>query len=147
VFGAFVIGASYIDTMPYMPARFAAGRARFSGLDVRWMHAGVQLRGEWLDGQPFEGPTTAGGYIDAIVHVPAMGPVTALARAERLDYDTAPPRALFTHRYWGGARIRIWRSLAASIGVGHQGGQMTQTKRTAVDAGIGLVLRMAAQRP
>jgi hypothetical protein len=146
-FGAFVVGASYIDTMPYMPERFAKGRAQFGGVDVRWMRAGVQLRGEWLAGQPFDGSETTGGYVDAIVHVPAMGPVTALARAERLDYDTAPPRALYTHRYWGGARVRIWRGLAGSIGVGHQGGQMTQSKRTAVDAGIGMVLRVAARRP
>lgn len=140
--GSFVVGASYIDTMPYMPERFAKGRMRFGGVDVRWMRGGVQLRGEWLGGRPFDGTETTGGYVDAIVHVPAMGPVTALARAERLDYDAAPPFALYTHRYWGGARIRIWKSLAGSIGVGHQGGQMTQTRRTAVDAGIGVVLRV-----
>jgi hypothetical protein len=136
VAGAWILGASYIDTTPYLPERFASGRARFGGVDVRWMAGGVQVRGEWLGGQPFEGTRTTGGYADLIVHRPVMGPVTAFARAERLAYDAAPPRALVTHRYTAGARIRVWRTIAASFGVVHQAGQLTQRERTAFDVGI-----------
>ena len=136
VLGAWVLGASYIDTTPYMPARFASGRARFGGVDVRWMSDGVLARGEWLGGQPFEGTRTTGGYADLIVHRPAMGPVTAFGRAERLVYDAIPPFALSTHRYTAGARIRLWRTVALSTGVVYQGGQLTQHRRTAFDFGL-----------
>jgi hypothetical protein len=136
VAGAWILGASYIDTTPYLPERFAKGRTRFGGVDVRWMSAGVLVRGEWLGGQPFEGTRTTGGYADLIVHRPAMGPVTAFLRAERLAYDAAPPRDLYTHRYTAGARIRAWRTIAASLGVVHQAGQLTQRERTAFDIGI-----------
>ena len=120
--GAWIVGASYIDTMPSQPARWAPGRTRFGGVDVRWMASGVQVRGEWLGGQPFDGTRTDGGYADVIVHRPAMGPVTAFARAERLAYDAEPPHALYTHRYTAGARVRMWRTIAASLGVAHQAG-------------------------
>jgi hypothetical protein len=139
--GTLIVGASFIDTMPYMPERFAKGRARFGGVDARWMAGGVQLRGEWLTGQTFEGTTTTGGYVDVIVHRPSMGPATALLRAERLDYDADPRFALATHRYWGGTRIRFWRGVAASVGIGYQGGQQTERHRIAVDAGLTLLLR------
>src|SRR5262245_50418522 len=69
---------------------FAKGRAVFTGVDVRWMYNGIQLRGEFLSGRPFDGTTTTGGYIDLLVHRVGMGPVTAVARLERLDYDTIP---------------------------------------------------------
>jgi hypothetical protein len=35
----------------------------------------------------------------------------------------------------------VWRGLATSFGVGHQTGQMTQTRRTTFDAGLTLALR------
>lgn len=136
VAGALILGASFIDTTPYMPARFAKGRARFGGVDARWMKGGVLLRGEWLGGRPFDGTSTTGGYADLIVHRPFMGPVTALVRAERLAYDAAPPRALSSHRYSAGARIRLWKALAASVGIAHQAGQITQRRRTALDVGL-----------
>ena len=50
---------------------------------------GVQVRGEWIDGRSFAGTRTFGGYADLIVHRPFMGPVTAVARAEKLDYSPA----------------------------------------------------------
>jgi hypothetical protein len=134
--GPLILGASFIDTSPYMPERFARGRARFGGLDVRWMKAGVLVRGEWLGGRPFDGTETTGGYADLVVHRPFMGPVTALARAERLAYDAAPPRAWYSRRYSAGARIRLWKTVAASVGVAHQEGQFTQRRRTAFDVGL-----------
>ena len=78
---------------------------------ARWMGAGVQLRGEWLGGRPFDGTTTTGGYVDLIVHRPFMGPFTALARAERLAYAAPDPYALYSQRYSTGARLRIWKGL------------------------------------
>jgi acetyl-CoA acyltransferase len=41
-----------------VPATFAFGKNVFTGVDVRWMHKGVQLRGEWITGRPFDGTTT-----------------------------------------------------------------------------------------
>jgi len=134
--GALILGASFVDTTPYMPERFARGRSRFGGVDARWMKGGVLVRGEWLGGQPFDGTSTTGGYADLIVHRPVMGPVTALVRAERLAYDAAPPRALYSHRYSAGARIRLWKTVAASVGIAHQAGQITQRRRTAFDVGL-----------
>jgi hypothetical protein len=139
--GPLIIGSSYIDTTPYLPAEFAFGRARFGGVDGRWMGAGVQLRGEWLAGRPFDGTTTNGGYVDLIVHRPFMGPFTALARVERLAYAAPDPYALYSHRYSGGARIRLWRGLSAAAGVAYQGGQLTQTRRTAFDFGLSYAAR------
>jgi hypothetical protein len=134
--GAWILGASYIDTTPYLPEVFAKGRARFGGVDVRWMNGGVLARGEWLGGQPFDGTRTTGGYADLIVHRPAMGPITAFARAERLAYAAEDPFDLYTHRYTAGARIRLWRTIAMSMGVVHQAGQQTQTSPTAFDIGL-----------
>lgn len=139
--GSLIVGSSYIDTNPYNPRRFARGRARFSGIDARWMFRGVQLRGEWIDGQPFDGTRTAGGYVDAIVHTRAMGPVTALARVERLGYDTTSPRRLFTRRFGGAVRVRAWQQLSVSAGVSHQRGQLTQRRPTAFDIGVTWALR------
>jgi hypothetical protein len=133
--GSWIIGGSYIDTT-YLPEEWATGRTRFGGVDVRWMSGGVQVRGEWIGGRPFDGTTTTGGYADVIVHRPAMGPITAFGRAERLAYEAIAPFDLYTHRYTGGARVRLWRTIAASIGAVHQAGEQTQVKRTALDIGI-----------
>ena len=140
--GPLTVGASFIDTTPYLPASFAHGRARFGGLDVRWMQGGVQLRGEWLGGRPFDGTSTTGGYLDLVVHRPAMGSLTALARVERLDYNTRPEFALHTYRYGAAVRLRVWQGVSASVGLSHQGGKLTQRRRTAIDAGLGYTLRM-----
>lgn len=139
--GPLIVGASYLDTTPYLPREFATGRARFGGLDARWMSGGVQVRGEWLGGRPFDGTKTTGGYIDVIVHRPFMGPFTALGRAERLGYGAPDPYALYSHRYSGGARVRLWRGLGAAAGITYQGGQLTQTRRTALDVGLTYAVR------
>jgi hypothetical protein len=141
VLGSLVVGASYINTSPYLRRSFVKGRARFGGVDARWMRGGVQMRGEWLAGRPFDGTTTTGGYVDAIVHTPRMGPVTGLVRLERLDYDTDPRFALHSYRYGAGLRVRVWQRLAASVGLIHQGGQVTQRRATALDLGLTLTLR------
>src|SRR5207253_329025 len=74
--GSMIVGVSHLETQPNMNPVFAKGRMSFTGVDARWMHAGVQLRGEWIWGQPFDGTTTDGGYADLLVHRPAMGPLT-----------------------------------------------------------------------
>jgi hypothetical protein len=71
-----------------------------------------------------------------IVHRPVMGPVTAFGRIERLAYDSIPPFDLYTHRYTGGARVRVWRTISVSAGLVHQAGQQTQARRTALDVGL-----------
>lgn len=134
--GSLIVGVSFIDTTPYLPKRWATGRARFGGVDARWMGGGVQVRGEWLGGRPFDGTTTTGGYADLIVHRPVMGPVTALLRAERLAYSAPEPHALYSHRYAAGVRVRLWKGLATSVGLSHQAGELTQTRRTAIDFGV-----------
>jgi hypothetical protein len=145
--GRLVVGVSGIDTTPDQPRQFARGRARFAGVDVRWMHAGVLLRGEWIAGRPFDGTATRGGYADVAVHRPALGPVTLLGRAERLAYDARAPFALYTHRYTAAARLRLWRGLAVSSGVVHQAGQRTQRRATAVDVAVTYAVRAALHQP
>jgi hypothetical protein len=139
--GPMIVGVSRIDTRPYQNPRFARGNTVFTGIDVRWMHDGVQARGEWITGRPFDGTTTTGGYLDLIVHRPVMGPVTAVLRAERLDYDAAPPFAMSAERYTAGTRIRLLDQLAAQIAVVHQSRQIPQRRQTAVDLGLTYSLR------
>jgi hypothetical protein len=134
--GPMIVGVSRIDTQPYQNPRFARGNTVFNGIDVRWMHDGLQVRGEWIDGRPFDGTTTTGGYIDLIVHRPSMGPVTAVARAERLFYDAAPPFAMSVRRYTTGTRIRIIDQLAAQVALVHQSRQIPQRRPTALDLGV-----------
>ncbi|MGD9905328.1 MAG: hypothetical protein AB7U83_17815 [Vicinamibacterales bacterium] len=141
--GTVVVGASYLDTTPDQPARFAHGRARFGGLDLRWMRGGVLLRGEWIAGRPFDGTATRGGYADLVVHRPGLGPVTLLARAERLAYDARAPFALYTHRYTAAARVRLWSTLALAAGLTHQAGQSTQRRPTAIDVGLTYAVRQS----
>ena len=70
-----------------------------------------------MTGRPFDGTHTDGGYVDLLVHRPAMGPVTALLRVERLAYDAVPPFAFTSSRITTGARIRLLDTLALSVGV------------------------------
>jgi hypothetical protein len=123
--GPAIVGVSHIRTLPYQSPKFARGTTTFTGVDVRWMRGGVQLRGEWIGGRPFDGTTTTGWYADAIVHRRAMGRVTAVARIERLDYDTAPQFALHSKRQTAGAHIRLLDGLAAQVNLLHHTGCFT----------------------
>ena len=140
--GPFIVGVSHIRTQPDLTASFVHGRMEFTGLDLRWMHAGVQVRGEWIMGQPFDRTTTSGWYADAIVHRVAMGPVTAVARIERLDYDTVSPFDLHRRRQTLGARIRIHEGLSAEVNLLHQTGQKDGYGPAAVDIGVTYSVRM-----
>jgi hypothetical protein len=139
--GPLIVGISYLHTRPFQSPLFARGHTMFTGVDVRWMRDGVQLRGEWIAGRPFDGTTTTGGYTDVIVHRPGMGPVTALVRAERIAYDAPPPFAIFAERYTAATRIRLFDSLAAQIGIVHQTRDLPPKRPTAVDVGLTYSLR------
>jgi len=141
VVSSIIIGASRIRMNPYQPAIYAHGHATFTGVDARWMRDGVQLRGEWIAGRPFDGTTTTGGYVDLLVHRPAMGPLTAVARAERLAYQAGGPFDIYTSRYSGGVRIRVFEPVAASIGIAHQPDRLSQRRATALDVGVTCTLR------
>lgn len=137
--GSIVAGVSHMRSLPYERRSFARGDAVFTGVDVRWMHAGTQLRGEWITGQPFEGPSTTGWYVDAMVHRPVLGPVTLVARAEELDYD-AGPFSGYLKRYTAGARMQLSRAVVGHINISHQPGS-TRRRQTAVDAALTYVIR------
>lgn len=117
--GTWIVGASHIRTRPSDEWGFARGRAEFTGVDGRWMFAGVQVRGEWLTGRPFDGAKTRGGYVDLLVHRPRMGAVTLVSRLERLDYFAGPFSA-FPRRYSAGAKIRASSRLVGQVNVIHQ---------------------------
>jgi hypothetical protein len=139
--GLLIVGVSYIHTRPYQPARFARGPAAFAGVDRRLMRDGVQARGEWITGRPFDGTTTSGGYVDVIVHRQTMGPVTGVLRAERLSYAASPPFALIAQRYTIGTRIRVFDRLAAEVELVRQTRQIPQRRPTALDVGFTYSLR------
>jgi len=142
--GPLIAGVSHIQTTPYMDPSFAKGKSVFTGIDLRWMHEGVQLRGEWITGRPFDGTTTRGWYADAIVHRAVMGPVTAVARIEHLDYDTDPPFAVDARRQTIGARIRIFDALSVQLNVVHQTGELSEEYGAAAfDVGVTYSLRHA----
>lgn len=134
LWGPAIIGVSHINTSPYQPVQFARGRAHFTGIDLRWMRGGVQLRGERITGRPFNNRRTTGWYADAIVHRVFMGPVTAVARVEKLDYPTPNPAfAVHSTRQTIGARVRIFRGLSAQVNVFHHTGLVEDYGPHAVD--------------
>ncbi len=140
--GPLMVGVSHIRTNPYQSRNFAHGRAVFSGADFRLMFSGVQLSGEYLDGRPFDGTTTTGWHLDASVHRPMMGAVTAVARIERVDYDAGPQFSLHRERQTIGARIRIFQHIAAQFDVIHQSGEGEDEYGSAVDVALTYSLRL-----
>lgn len=139
-----IVGVSHSSTNPFQPISFARGRAAFTGADARWMREGVEVRGEWIAGQPFDGTRTTGGYVDLLVHRPGLGPVTAVLRAERLGYETAPPHAIYAQRYTAGARVRILSTLAAQVNVMRQHG-VPEARPTSLDVALTYVFRFDAR--
>jgi hypothetical protein len=133
-YGPWIIGASHLRTNPFEPD--SEGRAVFTGIDLRWMHAGVLLRGEWISGRPFHGAKTRGWYADAIIHRPSMGPVTAVARCEQLEYQAADLLPRDTKRFTTGARVRLLGALTGQIGIIHQAGGLLRDRSTALDLGL-----------
>ena len=133
--GTLIVGASYLNTRAYAEGPWVEGRTAFGGVDGRWMQFGVQLRGEWLFGRPFNGVATYGGYVDLSVHRRRMGPFTAVARAERLDYE-AGEHSSYMRRYTAGTRVRISRDLSLQVNILHQPGGFTDGRQLAADVGL-----------
>jgi hypothetical protein len=122
-----IVGASYFRSQPYSQEITAVGHTAFTGVDARWMWNGVQLRGEWITGRPFDGTTTEGGYLDLFVHRVGMGPVTAIARLERLDHETPDEdEELASRRVTVGARIRLPGPLTVQVNMDHQWPQASE---------------------
>jgi hypothetical protein len=151
---ALVIGVSHINSEPYVPASYP-GRMAFSGVDVRWTHAGIQLRGEWMAGQPWDGQRTIGGYADASIHRPFMGPVTIVFRSERLSYLADAPFEWhgtpgFTDwvgsRQTAGGRIRLPAGLTAQVNVFRHSGLVAHRDRAAFDVGLTYSIRRQTPR-
>jgi hypothetical protein len=140
--GGLVAGISYIRTQPYQSPRFARGRARFTGVDLRWMRSGVQLRGEWMTGRPFDGTSTTGWYADLIVHRVGMGPVTAVARVEELDYEAVSPFDMSARRQTVGARVRVLQPLVLEANLTHQTGGAAGRATRALDVGLTYSVRL-----
>ena len=139
--GDVIVGASYIHTQPFVEqARWAHGDTEFAGADARWMRGGVQVRGEWINGHPFEGTRTFGGYADLMVHRPFMGPVTAVARAERLDYE-AGAFSSYPRRYTAGAKVRLSSLLVAHVNVLHEPPYDDEGPDTALDVALTFSIR------
>jgi len=114
-----ILGASYINSAVADTDPSVFGRLKLRGIDGRWMHGGVQLRGEWLDGRSDAESTTRGGYLDLIGHHPMMGRVTLVARVERLDWDFPKEPRFSAHprRATIGARIRVTPDVHVQAGV------------------------------
>jgi hypothetical protein len=141
--GQFVVGASHARSNPYLPPRFAVGRQAFSGVDVRWAHpSGLQARGEFLTGHSYEGVSTAGWYVDGLVHRPGMGPFTALVRGEWLDYSAAPPRARTAKRVTLGARMRLPGPVTVQLNYLRQRGDLPRIKSHSIDLSATYSLRL-----
>jgi len=140
--GAFIVGVSHARSEPYLPSTFAKGRQVFTGTDVRWSHSsGIQLRGEFFHGHSFDGVTTNGWYVDAMVHHLGMGPVTAVARSEAMDYTAPEPRARSAHRLTVGARVRLPRSVTLQSNFMHQRGDLPRIYNNSLDFTITYSLR------
>lgn len=139
--GPLILGVSYVRSRPYDRRSFVRGDLQFTGVDLRVMLAGVQLRGEWITGRPFAKASTTGWYVDAMVHRPEMGPMTLVARAEQLDYD-AGRFSSFDRRVTAGTRIQLTRALVGQLNIMHHPASIrSPTAITALDAAMTWVLR------
>ena len=138
--GSLIVGGSYIHTKPSDEYPWAQGSTEFVGMDARWMKAGVQLRGEWIDGRAFDGTRTFGGYADVIVHRQFMGPITAVGRVERLDY-IAGPFSSYPRRYTAGAKIRLARMLMAHVNVLREPAYDDEGPESSFDVGLTFTAR------
>lgn len=138
---ALIVGASRLHSgRDRALGSFAQGRSVFNGVDARWTANGIQVRGEWIFGRPFDGVDTTGGYLDLLVHRRTLGIVTPLLRVERLDYD-AGPFSLNLQRVTGGARIRLPRCFSGQVNVIHQPNGLAAGRRNVMDVGLSCTVR------
>jgi hypothetical protein len=78
------------------------------------MERGVQVRGEWISGRPFERARMRGWFVDVMVHRPELGPFTPVARCEQYRFDV-PGHAVSWNRITAGMRLRLSPSLVAQV--------------------------------
>jgi len=135
-----IVGVSYLNTPPTLPGTIVQGRTALGGIDARWMLDGIELRGEWVDGEPFDGVVTRGGYLDLMVHRPHFGPVTPVARVEYLDYSAGPFSA-YPRRVTAGVAVRVNTALAVQLDGLHQGQPLINGRRTGLDIGLTYTVR------
>jgi hypothetical protein len=69
-----------------------------------------------------------------------MGPVTAVARAEKLDY-LAGRRSSFPRRYTTGARVRLASMLVAHVNAVHEPAYDQQRASTSLDVALTFTAR------
>jgi len=69
-----------------------------------------------------------------------MGPLTAVARAERTAYEAPAPFAMYAQRYTAGGRIRLFDRLSAQVSLVHQTRSLSP-KPLALDLGLTYSLR------
>lgn len=139
--GPFVVGASHMRSETY-DRPYAAGGMQFTGVDLRWMSHGVQVRGEWLTGRPWNDTRTRGGYVDVSLHRPFMGPLTLVTRLEHLDYDT--PEPAYSDEASGvaiGGRVALRDGLYAQVNVTHRPSEPYGQNHTAADVALTYTLR------
>lgn len=146
-----IVGASHINTKPYAPNPWEhPGRMDFSSFDVRWSLPGVQFRGEWIFGQEADDESkTRGGYLDTIVHIRFMGPVTAVFRTEKLTWTYLETEEVEfpTFEKWRGlrqtvgARVRLPGGLTGQFNVLRHSELVAYEKPTAFDIGLTYSLR------
>src|SRR5262249_33081532 len=135
-YGPIIAGVSHIRTRSLRSAA-EDSRSDFTGVDLRWTYGGVQLRGEWMTGRPFEGANTNGWYADAIVHLVPMGPVTAVARVERMGFEEPSEGEDETFgRQTIGAGVPIAGGFSLNVNLVHRTGELKQYKPTSLDVGI-----------
>lgn len=135
---SWIVGASHLHSQPTSNHPWARGALRFTGIDFRWMKDGLQFRGEWITGKPFDQGRTTGWYLDGLIHRPFMGRVTAVARVERLDYEGRTPE--YPRRATIGARIRLPHGLSAHVNALRQTG-LAGYPRNAFDFSFGYTRR------
>jgi hypothetical protein len=85
---------------------------------------------------------TRGGYIDVFVHRSEMGPITAMARMEVLDYD-AGTRSVLARRSTVGARVLVVDGLFAQVNAAHQSGAIYSDFRNSVDVALTYTVRFS----
>jgi len=132
--GPLILGVSHLRSNPYLPSSFAVGRQAFTGIDLRWTHRrGVQARSEIIRGRSFEGVTTTGWYVDGLLHLRSMGPVSGVTRVESLDYDAAAPFARSARRFTVGTRIRMPGPITLQVNYLRQRGDLPHIKKQSID--------------
>jgi hypothetical protein len=95
-----------------------------------------------MTGPPVDGLTTTGWYADAVVHRAGMGPVTAVARVEQLDYDEPGSfEEEYARRQTIGGRIRFPRGFSLNVNLLHRTGELENYRPTTLDIGLTWSLR------